>query len=92
MAFTEDLSIFLADFGVTCTSGATTALGILNMPSQMLSDGMVITTDYTLTAKASDFGTLIRGDSITVEAIAYTVRETMFVADGKFVEIALQKT
>ncbi len=92
MAFTEDLSIFLADFGVTCTSGATTALGILNMPSQMLSDGMVLTTDYTLTAKASDFGTLIRGDSITVEAIAYTVRETMFVTDGKFVEIALQKT
>ena len=92
MAFTEDLSIFLADFGDTCTSGATTALGILNMPSQMLSDGMVLTTDYTLIAKASDFGTLIRGDSITVEAIAYTVRETMFVTDGKFVEIALQKT
>jgi hypothetical protein len=92
MALTEDLGIFLADFGVSCTAGAVTALGILDMPSQVLSDGMVLTTDYTLTAKTSDFGTLIRGDSITVDAIGYTVRETMLMTDGKFVQIALQKT
>jgi hypothetical protein len=49
MAFTEDLSIFLADFGVSCTAGAVTALGILDMPGQVISDGMVLTTDYTLT-------------------------------------------
>ena len=92
MAFTEDLSIFLADFGVTCTSGATTALGILDMPSQIISDGMVLSTDFTLTAKATDFGALIRGAAITVDGIGYTVRETMLVDDGKFVQIALQKT
>jgi hypothetical protein len=92
MAFTEDLSIFLADFGVSCTAGAVTALGILDMPSQILSDGMVLSTDYTLTAKASNFGTLIRGDSITVDSVAYTVRETMLIDDGKIVQIALQKT
>jgi hypothetical protein len=92
MAITEDLSIFLADFGVSCTAGAVTALGILDMPSQILSDGMVLSTDYTLTARASNFGTLIRGDSITVDSVAYTVRETMLIDDGKFVQIALQKT
>ena len=92
MAFMEDLSIFLADFGVTCTSGATTALGILDMPSQVISDGMVLSTDFTLTAKAADFGALIRGAAITVDTIGYTVRETMLVDDGKFVQIALQKT
>ena len=92
MAFTEDLSIFLADFGVTCTSGATTALGILDMPSQIISDGMVLSTDFTLTAKFADFGALIRGAAITVDSVAYTVRETMFVDDGNFVQIALQKT
>lgn len=89
---TEDLSIFLADFGVSCTAGAVTANGILDMPSQILSDGMVLSTDYTLTARASDFGTLIRGSSITVDSVAYTVRETMLIDDGKFVQIALQKT
>lgn len=92
MAFTEDLDVFLADFGVSCTAGATTALGILDMPSQVISDGMVLTTDYTLRARTSDFGSLIRGDSITVDGTAYTVRETMLLDDGKFIEIALQAT
>jgi len=92
MAFTEDLSIFLADFGVTCTSGAVTALGILDMPSQIISDGMVLSTDFTLTAKATDFSALIRGAAITVDSVGYTVRETMLIDDGQFVQIALQKT
>jgi len=92
MAITEDLDIFLADFGVSCTAGAVTANGILDMPSQILSDGMVLSTDYTLTARASDFGTLTRGSSITVDSVGYTVRETMLIDDGKFVQIALQKT
>ena len=92
MAITEDLDIFLADFGVSCTAGAVTANGILDMPSQILSDGMVLSTDYTLTARASNFGNLIRGNSITVDSVAYTVRETMLIDDGKFVQIALQKT
>jgi hypothetical protein len=92
MAITEDLDIFLADFGVSCTAGAVTANGILDMPSQIFSDGMVLSTDYTLTARASNFGSLIRGNSITVDSLAYTVRETMLIDDGKFVQIALQKT
>jgi hypothetical protein len=92
MAITEDLDIFLADFGVSCTAGAVTANGILDMPSQILSDGMVLSTDYTLTARASNFGSLIRGNAITVDTVAYTVRETMLIDDGKFVQIALQKT
>jgi hypothetical protein len=92
MAITEDLDIFLADFGVSCTAGATTANGILDMPSQVISDGMVLTTDYTLTARASAFGSLIRGDSITVDGTAYTVRETMLIDDGKFVQLGIQKT
>ena len=92
MAITEDLDGFLADFGVSCTAGATTANGILDMPSQVISDGMVLTTDYTLTARTSKFGSLIRGDSITVDGAAYTVRETMLISDGKFVQIALQKS
>jgi hypothetical protein len=92
MAITEDLDIFLADFGASCIAGAVTANGILDMPSQILSDGMVLSTDYTLTARTSNFGSLIRGDAITVDTVAYTVRETMLIDDGKFVQIALQKT
>ena len=92
MAFAEDLDIFVEDFGVSCTAGATTANGILDMPSQVISDGMVLTTDFTLTARASAFGSLIRGDSITVDSVAYTVREVMLIDDGKFVQLGIQKT
>jgi len=91
MALSEDLSAFLTDFGVSCTSGAVTALGILDMPGQLLADGMVISTDYQLTAKADDFGGLLYGDAITVDGVNYSVRETRRIDDGKMVEISLMK-
>lgn len=91
MALTEDLNQFLNDFGLSCTAGAVSALGILDMPSQVLAGDMVLSTDYTLTALASDFGSLKYGDAITVGGTAYTVRETRLIDDGAFVEIGLQK-
>lgn len=92
MAFAETLDTFFDDFGVTCTAGAVTALAILDMPSQVLAGDMVLTTDYSLTAQASDFGSLKYGDSITVNSIAYTVRETRLIDDGSLVVLGLQKT
>ena len=91
MAFTEDLTLFLNDFGVSCTAGAVSALGILDMPTQVLAGEMVLSTDYTLTARYADFGGLVYGDGITVDAINYQVRENRRLDDGKFVEIGLMK-
>ena len=91
MALTEDLSGFFNDFGVSCTAGAVSALGILDMPTQVLAGDQVLSTDYTLTAKASDFGNLLYGDSITVAGVAYTVREARLIDDGAIVELGLQK-
>lgn len=91
MALTEDLTFFLNDFGVSCSAGAVTALGILDMPGQVILDGMVVNTDYTLTARAADFGGLIYGAAITVNGINYSVRETRLLDDGAFCEISLQK-
>lgn len=87
----EDLTLFLQDFGVTCTAGAVTGLGILDMPSQVIAGEMVLTTDYTLTARAADFSGLKYGDAITVAGTAYQVRENRLLDDGAFVEIGLQK-
>ena len=83
--------VFLNDFGVSCTAGAVTALGILDMPSQIISGDMVLSTDYTLTALAADFGGLLFGDGITVDGVNYQVREVRKLDDGAFVEIALQR-
>ena len=91
MAISEDLSVFLNDFGVTATSGAISALGILDMPSQVLAGDMVLSTDYSLTARYADFGGLVYGDGITVNGINYQVRENRRLDDGAFVEIGLMK-
>lgn len=91
MALTEDLNLFLDDFGVSCTAGAVSALGILDMPTQVLAGDMVLSSDYTLTARASDFGGLLYGAGITVDGVNYSVREVRKLDDGAFVEIALMR-
>jgi len=91
MAFTDDLDIFLADFGVTVTKGVITGVGVLDMPSEMIADGVVLTTDYELTVKTSEFGGLLYGDGLTVNGVNYTVRNPMPVDDGSFTKLSLMK-
>jgi hypothetical protein len=91
MPLTEELSSFFNDFGVSCTAGAVSALGILDMPTQVLAGDQILSTDYTLTAKASDFGNLLYGDAITVAGVAYTVKEARLIDDGAIVELGLSK-
>jgi hypothetical protein len=91
MAFTEDLSVFLADFGVSVTAGAVSGSGLLDMPGELIADGMVITTDYSLRCEASKFGGLIYGAAVTVDGVNYQVRDNRLVDDGKFCDITLLK-
>ena len=93
MAFDEDLSVFLssAEFAVSVTSGATTGLGILDMPSVIIADGVVLSTDFKLTCESSKFGNLLHSDKVTVDGTIYTVRSTSLVDDGAFVEVMLMK-
>ena len=89
----SDLDVFFdAPFGVSATSGDTTAQVLLDQPSQVLAGDMVLSTDFQITAKTSDFGTLLAGASITVNSVAYTVRETRLIGDGLHCQISLQKT
>ena len=74
------------------TSGARQPMSSLTSQHSKLVGDMVLSTDYQITAKASDFGTLTAGTSITVDSVAYTVRETRLIDDGLFCEISLQKT
>lgn len=65
--------------------------GIFDAPTRVIDGGMVLTNDYTLTVKTSDFGAALYGDSITVNGVAYKVRETRQMDDGALSEISLQK-
>jgi hypothetical protein len=93
MAFQEDLSVFLAidDFGVCVKSGSIEGVGILDMPSEIIADGVVLTTDFKLTCLTSQFGSLLHSDKITVDSVKYTVRSANLLDDGKFVELMLMK-
>ena len=83
--------IFLEDFGVTVTDGTTTSKGILDMPSEMIAGGMVITTDYALTFQTSAFPNLKYDDPLTVNGAAYIVREAKLQDDGVFTIAYLSK-
>jgi hypothetical protein len=54
MAFTEDLSVFfdLQGFGVPVVHEGVTGVGILDMPSEIMADGVVLSTDYKLTVRS----------------------------------------
>jgi hypothetical protein len=94
MAFVEDLSVFLDidEFAVPVVSGSVSGVGILDMPSEIIADGVVLTTDYKLTCESSKFGSLLHSDAVSVDGVNYTVRSTNFLDDGKFVEIMLMKS
>jgi hypothetical protein len=92
MAWTEDPTDFLQDFGVTVTAGAVEGLGILDMPGEYVADGRVITTEYLLRCQVSKFGELAYGDSVTVDGVSYTVREQpLRIDDGVFCLVLLTK-
>ena len=91
MSLSESLDVFLNDFGVSVTAGAVSGVGVLDMPTQIVANGMVLSTDYVLTCRADLFGGLKYGDAVNVAGVAYTVRETRLTTDGAFVEVALEK-
>jgi hypothetical protein len=93
MAFVEDLSVFLDidEFAVPVISGSVSGVGILDMPSEIIADGVVLTTDYKLTCESSKFGGLLHSDAVSVDGANYTVRTASLIDDGKFVELMLMK-
>ena len=89
--FIEDLTPLFADFGVTATYGVLTAQVLLDMPDQQIFGDMQMSTEYAITYKTSDLTGLKRTDSITVAAIAYTVREVTRLDDGALMHATLSK-
>ena len=92
MSFADDLtSMFDGPFGVSCTAGSTTANGILDEPSSVVAGDQVIMIDRVLHCKFSDFGTLVGGDSISVNSVNYKVRTNEKGIDGLSCQISLEK-
>ena len=91
MAFTEDLDVFFSDFNDTVVYDSATYNGILEQPDEIVADGVVMTTDYMLTAKTTDLGVLIFDAALTVNGTAYKVRSTRKIDDGSLCVLSLMK-
>lgn len=87
----ENLDVFFDAFGSDVVFGSVTGKGILDAPTNVIADGMVLTTDYLLTVKTSTFSSAKYGDAITVDGVEYKVRESRQIDDGKLSEILLTK-
>jgi hypothetical protein len=92
MAIQDTLAFLSVDeFGVSCTLGASTFVGILDSPVEVLAGGMALSREYSLLAKTADVSTAARGTSLTVDSVSYTVRENRAIDDGVFSELLLSK-
>lgn len=87
----ENLDAFLNDFGVPIVFGSVRGLGIFNSPDSAIGDGLSISTDYTVLVRSSVFGSLKFNDAITVNGVAFVVRENLLMDDGKFCRVFLKK-
>lgn len=93
LSFTENLDAFfdLPGFTVPVVLGAVASVGYFESPNEIIADGVVLTTDYAVVVKTSDFASVARGDTMTVEGVPYTVREPMMLDDGKIMRVMLMK-
>ena len=94
MAFAEDLGAFFSetDFAVPLIWGQVTAEVILDAPDEEIIDGRVVSREYAITYRAAQLVGLTGGQAVTVDGVAYTVREVKALDDGKIMRATLRKT
>ena len=91
MAFTEDIDTFFGDFSEDVFYDGTTYKGILEQPDEVIADGVVLTTDYQLTVKTTDFGSLAYDTQLEVSNVKYKVRSARKIDDGTLSIVSLMK-
>ena len=91
MAFVEELDVFFSDFADEVIYDNDTYIGQLDQPDEVIVDGRILTTEYELLVKTSDFSTIVFDKTIQVNGEEYSVRTIMKIDDGKFSKIMLSK-
>ena len=93
MAFVEDLSVFLDEFSaVPVVANGVSGYGIYDMPGDYVGEGDSRINDaHVLRCLASQFGSLLYQDSITVDGQSFKVRDNLPIDDGKWRLILLTK-
>jgi len=89
-------AIFNVDETSLVKSGTIVGRGYLDQPTSVLAGGEVLSVDYVLHVKNSDFSSLKFGDTLTVQDsnrkdVSYTVRTNEADIDGLTRQISLSK-
>ena len=92
MPFTEDLDTFFIDFRDSVIYDNAEYIAFLDQPDEMIADGVVLTTDYQLTGKTKDFGSILFDETIKVNDEDYKVRSVRKIDDGSLCKVSLTKT
>ena len=92
MPFTEDLDTFFIDFRDSVIYDNAEYIAFLDQPDEMIADGVVLTTDYQLTGKTKDFGSILFDEVIQVNDEDYKVRSVRKIDDGSLCIVSLTKT
>ena len=88
--FDTDLDAILKDFSVQVVSDSGAGFGILDKSDEVLND-FTLSTDYVLTVKTIDFGSLVFGDTLTVDGVDYEIKEIRKIDDGLLSKVFLSK-
>ena len=91
MPFTEDLDTFFIDFRDSVIYDNAEYIAFLDQPDEMIADGVVLTTDYELTGKTKDFGSILFDEVIQVNDEDYKVRSVRKIDDGSLCKVSLTK-
>ena len=92
MPFTEDLDTFFIDFRDSVIYDNAEYIAFLDQPDEMIADGVVLTTDYQLTGRTKDFGSILFDETIKVNEEDYKVRNVRKIDDGSLCKVSLTKT
>ena len=92
MPFTEELDTFFIDFKDSVIYNNAEYIAFLDQPDEVIADSVVLTTDYELTGKTSDFGSILFDEVIQVNDEDYKVRSVRKIDDGSLCKVSLTKT
>ena len=88
---TEDLSMFLVDFGESATINSIATVTVLFSnrfdPIAFGADGRMIT----MVGRTSELGTVVQRDVVRIRATNFTVVSVEPIQDGQFIELRLEE-
>lgn len=90
MAFVENLSAFFQDFGVTASANGVTTQVIFDSPDENLMGQRVQSAEYTIVFPTGALGNLVYNVAVTVNGVAYKVRQCHQIEDGNLQRATLE--